>query len=102
MSQRCYIYIGRLCECRPFGEIPPPTPFPTPVPTTPFPTPAPTTRAPIVPTFAPSSPAPGAPGPKTIAPSGYGKTPVPAPALPTSDTKGKKDGKKKMSKIRKP
>ena len=54
---------------------------------------------PMVPTFAPSSPTPV---PKTIAPSGAGKTPVPAPALPTSDTKSKKDSKKKMSKIHKP
>jgi hypothetical protein len=86
-----------VCECRPFG----PTLAPS-TPTTSAPRPPGATIATIGPSFAPLCPTPGAPGPKTIAPSGYGKTPVPAPALPTSDTKGKKDGKKKMSKIRKP
>ena len=98
--------IGEFCECRPFGETLAPSPAPTSAPRPPGAPSVPTTAGapidpmvPMVPTFEPSSPTPA---PKTVAPSAYGKTPVPAPAFPTSDTKGKKDGKKKMSKIRKP
>ena len=124
-SIRCEPEIG-VCECRAFGPTlapstpttsaprPPGAPIDpigpifapsSPTPGSPGP-PGPKTvapsGAPIGPSFAPLCSAPGAPGPKTIAPSAYGKTPAPAPALPTTDKKSKKDGKKKMSKIRQP
>ena len=86
-----------VCECRAFGPIASIAPIAPVAPIAPSAPGAPID--PMVPTFAPSSPTPV---PKTIAPSGAGKTPVPAPALPTSDTKSKKDSKKKMSKIHKP